>query len=149
MIKLDENNIGGDFTPITPGEYEVFPVAFEVSTSQAGNPRIQFNYVIRDDVEQEFKGRELRYDNFTVTDNAMWRINQASKAAGLDMSKDFATPEDWAQEFKNKAIRVTVGQRTYNGKTYPEVKGFKPSGVGGVRVENAPTIDISDDDLPF
>jgi hypothetical protein len=150
-FKLDASNKGGDFQQIEKGEYEVYPVAFEKSLSSNGNEMFTFNYVIRDDVEQAFKGREIRFDRFVVTDAAMWRINQASDSAGLDMNKDYADGEAWANDFKNKAVRVIVDHEERNGKTYAVVKGFKKSEVGGTRSDNSPSgqIDISDEDLPF
>jgi hypothetical protein len=152
-FKLDANNKGGDFQIVERGDYEVYPVAFEKSFSSNGNEMATFNYVIRDDVDQKFKGREIRFDRFVFTDAAMWRVNQASEAAGLDMNKEFADGEAWASEFKNKAVKITVDHEERNGKTYPTVKGFKKSDVGGTRADTGDDgtgqIDIKDDDLPF
>jgi len=162
-LRLDKDNTQG-FTLLPEGEYEVYPVAFAKETAQSsGNKMAQFNYTVRDDVDQEGKGEMIRFDNFVETDGALWRINQASEAAGLDMDKEY--PEgvwQWAEDFVNKAVRVVVGHRTYNGRTFPEVREFKPSLYGGTYTPPAkeaggsaatatPTepIDISDDDLPF
>lgn len=151
MIKLNAENVGntGGFEPIAKGEYEVFPVAFEASVSQAGNEMVQFNYVIRDDVEQKFGGRELRFDRFVASDKAMWRINQASVAADLDMNEEYDALADWAKAFKFKAVRVYVDQETNNGKTYAVVKSFKKSEIGGEHTELDNSLDISDEQLPF
>lgn len=161
-LKLDKNNTG--FSLLPEGEYEVYPTVFAKETAKTtGNKMAQFNYTVRDDVDQEGKGQEVRFDNFVESDGALWRINQASDAAGLDMDKEYDSVWDWAGDFVNKAVRIVVGHREYNGRTFPEVKEFKPSLYGGEYVAAdkpaaagattakaaAEPIDISDDDLPF
>src|SRR6185437_12498971 len=104
MSKLDRENTG--FKPIEPGEYEVYPTVFAKETASSGNKMAQFNYVIRDDVDQPGKGQEIRFDNFVETPNALWRVNQASEAAGLEMDKEYDSVWDWGADFVNKAVRV-------------------------------------------
>lgn len=159
-LKLDASNTG--FSVIEEGEYEVYPNAFAKETAQSsGNKMAQFNYIVRDDVDQPHKGQLIRFDNFVETSGALWRINQASEAAGLDMSKEYPGGVwEWAEDFVNKAVRVRVGHREYDGRIYPEINEFMPSRVGGVYVpkdEDAANpvaaqgteIEIEDDDLPF
>lgn len=166
-FKLDKNNTGFQILP--EGEYEVFPHVFAKETAQtSGNKMAQFNYIVRDDVDQPGQGQEIRFDNFVDTPAALWRVNQASEAAGLDMEKEYDDVWDWAEDFVNKAVRVKVGHRTYNDKTYPEIKEFMPSRYGGEfegkkddapanantfnepgHVKDGASLDISDDDLPF
>lgn len=158
-LKLDKDNTG--FKPIEPGEYEVYPhkLAKEVA-KKSGNKMAQFNYIIRDDVDQPSKGQEVRYDNFVETPDALWRVNQASEAAGLDMDKEYKDIHQWGEDFLFNAVRIRVGHREYNGNQYAEVKEFMPSRYPGKlskteakkndAVENdAEPIEISDDDLPF
>lgn len=167
-FKLDADNTKG-FKLLPEGEYEVYPTVFDKETAKSGNKMAQFNYTIRDDIDQEGQGTEIRFDNFVQTEGALWRINQASVAAGLDMDKEYGDDFvwEWAEDFVNKAVRVVVGHRTYNGKTFPEVREFLPSMYGGEyagkpKTEGAANtgtadpfakdgepIDISDDDLPF
>lgn len=166
-LKLDEKNTG--FKILEPGEYEVYPTVFSKEVAKtSGNKMAQFNYVVRDDVDQEGQGQEIRFDNFVESPASAWRINQASVAAGLDMDAEYEDVWDWAGAFVNRAVRVVVGHREYNGKTFPEVKSFLPSMYGGTyegkpdsAANHAPSfnndpfkndggaIDISDDDLPF
>lgn len=161
-FKLNKNDAG--FKVLPEGTYEVYPVAYaEEVAKTSGNKMAQFNYIIRDDVDQEGQGTMIRFDNFVETEAAMWRVNQASDAAGIDMDAEFESIYEWAAEFVNKAIRIEVGQRTYDGKTFPEVKFFLPSMYGGIYVPSveeeskkplsktteATGLDISDDDLPF
>lgn len=157
-FKIDKNNTG--FKIIEPGEYEVFPTVFAKEVSLNGNLMAQFNYIIRDDVDQPFKGQKIRFDNFVETEGALWRVNQASVAAGLPEDKEYDSIYEWAEDFLNKAVRVRVGHREYNGKKYPQIEEFMPSRYGGeyvpkdeaanepLKADNEP-IDIDDDDLPF
>lgn len=166
-LKLDKDNTG--FKVIDEGEYEVYPHKLAKETAKSsGNHMAQFNYIIRDDVDQPFKGQEIRYDNFVETSDALWRVNQASEAAGLDMDKEYPNGIwEWGDDFLYKAVRVRVGHRKYNGKTYPEVREFLPSMYPGElkpadakkqeadrknpykQAEHTEQVEISSDDLPF
>lgn len=155
MFKIDYNE-ASDFEPIKPGEYEVIPVRFEKKLANSGNERIIMNYEIRSDVDQPCQGQKILYDNFTITQNSMWRFHSASKAAKMPDGMDFKSMEEWAQTFLNKPIRVDVEEHVYNGKPYPRIKFFKESeALGGVKPSEDPfkddgkPIEISSDDLPF
>lgn len=153
-FKVDYNNTGTE--PIKPGEYEVTPTKYDVQAAASGNMRVIFNYEVRSDVSQPCQGQEIRFDNFTVTEKSMWRFNQASKAAGIPDGIEFGSVEEWANTFLNRAVRVVVGERTYDGKTFPEVKSFKESQFPKSKTksddpfrDDGRPIDISEDDLPF
>ncbi|WP_337220571.1 DUF669 domain-containing protein, partial [Staphylococcus epidermidis] len=143
-FKVDHSKAGQDFEPIKPGEYEVTVINYEQTTSQNGNPRIVVDYEIRADVDQPCQGQKILYDNFTVTEKAMWRFQAASKAAGFPDGMEFDSYKAWAEAFLNKHLRLDVGEREYNGKKYPQVKGFKES-----QVDPPAPLEISDDDVPF
>ncbi|WP_144519367.1 DUF669 domain-containing protein [Bacillus thuringiensis] len=129
---------------VIPGEYEVTVVHYEQTTSQNGNPRILLNYEIRSDVEQPCQGKQIRYDNFVVTENSMWRLHECSEAVGIPNHMHFKSYKEWADILLNKHLRVVVGEREYNGKTYPQVNEFKPSEVAPPR-----SMEISASDVPF
>ncbi|MGS0929527.1 DUF669 domain-containing protein [Bacillus safensis] len=145
MFTVDHSK-GDTFEPIKPGEYEATVMHFEEKTAASGNKRLVVDYEIRSDVEQPCQGQKILYDNFTVTENAMWRFQQASKAAGFPNGMKFKDHIEWANAFLNKPVRLVVGEREHNGKTYPEVKGFKLSEASA---PNADPVNISDDDVPF
>ncbi|MES1051571.1 DUF669 domain-containing protein [Bacillus thuringiensis] len=132
------------FEEVKPGEYEVIVVKYDQTTSQNGNPRIIVDYEIRSDVDQPCQGREIKYDNFVVTENSMWRWHAASEAAGFPTGMGFKSYKEWADTLLNKHLRVVVGEREYNGKKYPQVTGFKPS-----EVVPPQSIQVSDSDVPF
>lgn len=145
MFTVDHSK-GDSFEPIKPGEYEATVINFEAKTAATGNERIVVDYEIRSDVEQPCQGQKILYDNFTVTEKAMWRFHQASKAAGFPNGMKFKDHIEWANAFLNKPVRLVVGEREHNGKKYPEVKGFKLSEASA---PNPDPINISDDDVPF
>ncbi|QOZ92920.1 DUF669 domain-containing protein [Bacillus velezensis] len=145
MFTVDHSK-GEAFEPIKPGEYEATVINFEGKTAASGNQRLVVDYEIRSDVEQACQGQKILYDNFTVTDNAMWRFHQASKAAGFPNGMKFKDHIEWANAFLNKPIRLVVGEREHNGKKYPEVKAFKPSEAP---VPDTGSITVSDEDVPF
>lgn len=147
MFKVDYNNAG--FVQVKPGEYEVIPLTYDITiANNSGNERLIVNYEIRSDVEQPCKGQEIKFDNFTVHEKSMWRFNQAMKAAGIPDGTDILTLKEWAEAFMNRPVRVVVGEREYQGKTFPDVQMFKETlnPITATRYAPAPT---SDDDLPF
>ncbi|MEC2401666.1 DUF669 domain-containing protein [Bacillus subtilis] len=145
MFTVDHSK-GEAFEPIKPGEYEATVINFEGKTAASGNQRLVVDYEIRSDVEQACQGQKILYDNFTVTDNAMWRFHQASKAAGFPNGMKFKDHIEWANAFLNKPIRLVVGEREHNGNKYPEVKAFKPSEAPA---PDTGSITVSDEDVPF
>jgi hypothetical protein len=156
-LKIDHSKAEGGFTLLPKGEYEVFAKVFDTSVSQSGNDMVSFNYVVREDVpgQEDFKGQEIRFDRFVDTEAAHWRVHAASKASGMEHGVEYDTLEEWARAFKGRSLRVIVDHREYNGKTYPEVKGFKESQVGGSLPNESPfegndgKIVVDDDSLPF
>jgi hypothetical protein len=143
MFTVDHEQAKG-FEPIKPGEYEVTVINYELKKAASGNNQVVVDYEIRSDVNQPCQGQKILYDNFTVTEKAMWRFHAASKAAGFPTGKSFNSYKEWAETFLNSHIRVVVGEREHNGKKYPQVNGFK------VSESSAPAgITISDDDVPF
>jgi len=144
MFKVDHSQ-AVEFEVIKPGEYEVTVVNYELKQAESGNNRVIVDYEIRSDVDQPFQGQKILFDNFTVTDKAMWRFQAASKAAQFPDGMQFGSYKEWADTFLNKPLRLVVGEREYNGKKYPEVKGFKVSEVAAPSTN----VEVSDDDVPF
>lgn len=145
-IKLNLNREGNkEFETITPGEYEVKVANFEPKTVGDKNV-ISVDYEIRDDVDQDFKGQKIRFDDFFCTERALWKIENASIAAGFtEEEAEFDKYSDWAKTFLNKKLRVEVKlEEAKNGNKYPRVAKYLPTAAG----ETA-TIEIDDSELPF
>lgn len=153
-FKINHEDVGsGGFQVLKAGEYEVFPTAFDIRYSQAGNEMAQFNYKVRDDYDQDGKGQEIRFDNFVNTDAALWRVNSASKAAGLEDGKEYESLAEWASDFKGSAVRVVVKIEEYTNNQGEKrekntITAFKESEIGGSQAEPEP-VEINDQDLPF
>lgn len=124
-MKVDYNNT--EPGRIAPGQYEVTVAAFDVVTSTNGNQQVVLDYEIRSDVRQDSQGSRLRYDRFTFTDNAAWRINAIAKVTGIPDGYDFPSPEWFGKVMMHRSFLATVEERTYNGRTYPNVTRFDPS----------------------
>ena len=124
----DENDTG--MKPLTDGEYEVYPNAFDPAPSQTtGNPMITMNYFVREDVQQAGAGSEIRYDHFTDTPAARWRFNVLTKATKAFNNKfDFGDDQGWAQQMMGRPVRVRIEmEKDSKGKERPSVKEFMPS----------------------
>lgn len=176
-FKYNENNAGNSMIT-KAGEYEVYPNAYEYTmTNSTNRPMITMNYKVRDDVDQEGAGSEIRFDNFVHSPKSDWRFNALTKATGaFEDDHDFGNPQGWAEEMLGKPIRVKVKIEESNGKQYPSIASFKPSQeamteepeikqhdtsspttaskpaastVKDPFADGGESINISDDDLPF
>ena len=146
LIKLNINKeVKSAPQTIAPGEYEVIVSNFE--GKQVGDKNvISVDYEIRDDVDQPSQGMKIRFDDFFCTEAALWKIENASIAAGFTQEEaEFEKYSDWAKTFLNKKLRVVVKlEEAKNGNEYPRVKYYNKS-----KVQSAGPIEVSDDDLPF
>lgn len=143
-IKLNLNKeVNKEFEQVTPGEYEVRVANFEAKVVGDKNV-ISVDYEIRYDVDQNFKGQKIRFDDFFCTERALWKIENASIAAGFTQEEaEFEKYSEWAKAYLNKNLRVEIKLREHNGKEYPQVVKYLPSSA---KVE---VLEISDEMLPF
>lgn len=162
-MTVDYSKAGNGF--VEAGEYEVVAGPYSVEKARSGNMMIQFNYQIREDVDQKCQGLEIKFDNFVWTQNSLWRLQSACKAAVVPEGVDINSPDDFGVALNGKSLRVVVEmEEQENGKSYPRVKRFKESEASAPTektfVNSEPpsnddpfaggkTIDINDDDLPF
>ncbi|MER1998397.1 MAG: DUF669 domain-containing protein [Lysinibacillus sp.] len=147
MFKINHEEAGNNFELIAIGDYEVTVVNTVLGKSTNGNNKITVDYEIRSDVPQAHQGQKIQFDNFTITENAMWRLQSISKAAQFPQGMEFSSYKEWADTLLGKHLIVTVGHREYNGNKYPEVKGFKESQFGAP--EGSGPIEVNEDDIPF
>lgn len=144
---------------VAPGQYEVTVVAFDVVTAQStGNQQIVLDYEIRKDAQQESQGARIRFDRFTFTESAAWRLSAIAKATGVPDGYEFPTPEWFGKVMMHRSLLVTVEDRTYNGKTFPNVTRFDPSRQPATQPELPVDVgggftqipdDVQDEGLPF
>ena len=147
MFKINHEEAKGGFELVAQGEYEVTVVNAVTGVSTNGNNKITVDYEIRSDVPQAHQGQKIQFDNFTVTPNAMWRLQSIAKAAQFPNGMTFNSYEEWANTLIGKHLIVIVGHREHNGNKYPEVKGFKESQAGAPQGSGG--IQVSESELPF
>lgn len=121
-----------DFDLIPKGEYEVIITKIEEHTTQKGATGLNFTLVIRNDVEQKYqnrcifhtlwKRREPTQADLSVNGYGFKQIMQLAKAVRLPSGKSYETVYSLCDELGGKIMRVTVGHREYNGRTYEEVR---------------------------
>lgn len=143
-IKLNLNKEVKEFEQIAPGEYEVKVSNFEAKTVGDKNV-ISVDYEIRSDVDQNFKGLKIRFDDFFCTERALWKIENASIAAGFtEKEAEFDKYSEWANAYLNKNLRVEIKlQAANNGNQYPRVAKYLPS------QQEVKEVEVKDSDLPF
>lgn len=121
-----------DFDLIPKGEYEVIITKIEEHTTQKGATGLNFTLIIRNDVEQKYQNRcifhtfwkrkEPTQADMQVQGYSFKQVMQLAKAVKLPSGKSYETVYSLCDELGGKIMRVTVGHREYNGKTYEEVK---------------------------
>ncbi|WP_226085674.1 DUF669 domain-containing protein [Mesobacillus sp. S13] len=141
MIKLNLNkDTNKEFEQITAGDYEVTVLNFEPKKVGDKNV-ISVDYEIRSDVDQEFKGQKIRFDDFFCTERALWKIENASIAAGFtEAEATFEKYSEWGKRYVGKNLCVNV---VINAKGYPEVKKYMPT------AHPAGEIEVDDSEVPF
>lgn len=166
-----EEATGGDFAPITPGEYEfvVSEVKIEKTgpnSKAPGTDMLSLKLTIRDDVDQKFKKRVV-FDRIVFMSSLAWKIQQVYKAFGLDNGVKLRGVEDVAKHLQYQSVRAKVKNTNYTKNdgtpgTRDEVnfytKSHSPRGAAAPAAADpfaaAPTgvgagASINDADLPF
>lgn len=169
------NETKGSFGLITTGDYEVMAIEgkWDDPTDQTKTPRANFTFVVRSDVDQEFKGRKVFHDFYISRDpekveTSLGFIERFNLELGVPDGVEFATQQEWINFVLGKPVKARIATKEYNGKEYNEIKWFNESSFKQVSAQatqtpaqNAGTalpsttqeapgsIDISDDDLPF
>ncbi|MEK3995497.1 DUF669 domain-containing protein [Psychrobacillus sp. FSL K6-2365] len=145
-INYDETSTNKGFEPISKGDYEVTIVNYEIKKANTGNTVVTLDYEIRSDVQQAHQGIKVQYDNFTITENAMWKIKNISKALGFP-NKLKVSEKEWGDLLLNKNLIITVGHKPANadGKIYPKVDAYKETATSAPST----TVIVNESELPF
>lgn len=174
-VNYDEAAEGSEIIP--EGEYEcIIKYAGEDATN-GGTVYMGVTFVVRNDVDQPCKNKYIWHHiwqkkeptpaDLACSGYSSKQINAVSKAAKLPNGKKYESLSDWADELKNKIVRVTVEHEEYQGKPQVKVKWINESKFpqcshmwknADVDVsandepapsENFEQIPIADQDLPF
>ena len=136
----EESSGGGDYGPLSPGEYMMRVVAFSRNQSKAGSDQIvmRLKAIASKDgaTGGNRKGTALWY--VTLTDKARTFVRRAVYAAngGEDWSGNLLADDDAKNLFLGRLLRVIISNRTFNGKTRERVE----------QVHAAPEEWLGDDD---
>lgn len=126
-----------------PGEYNVEVVNTNVSKSQGGKDRVGVQLKI---LAGPRAGKSF-WDNITVSPEnpkamAIFFRTVANYGGDINTLRSGGTLEQLAQAFVGRRGVVNLQHRTYNGKTYHDVKSFRPdlSPVAAAPVPAAPPV---------
>ena len=111
------------------GSYEVYVSEYKMDDEEKGS----FTLTVREDVEQDYPKRKM-WVNLNTNPNIAWKLSTIARAAGVPAGTDFDTFEDYMRAVNGKSMKVVVGHREYNGKTYVDVKGFYPTRLAPYKV---------------
>ena len=131
-------------------EYELLPEgAYEVYVDRISDidtvgdiEKTSIMFRVRDDVEGEHANRTV-FTNITTADNMGWKLSNIARAAGVAAGTDFANLTQYTAAILNKPMKIMVGHREYNGKTYTDVKAFYPTRLGAY----VPKVETEDLDI--
>lgn len=149
-------------TGIADGVYEVIVNLAKEDVNKGGSEYAQLDLVIRNDVQQKhsnmhifhkiWKNKETGKYNFKTFNTLGWAFQ-------LQENKSYNSIDDLLQDFFMKTAKITVKNEKseFNGQTYDNlnVKRWEQTQLTQSqhqfkdKTNSAPTIDISDDDLPF
>ncbi|SDC07224.1 DUF669 domain-containing protein [Shouchella lonarensis] len=143
---LKVNHKAGSDNKIKAGEYEVIVHNCEKRRTQNGNPMVSVDYEIREDVNQEYGGQKIRFDNFVHTAKTEFRFQQLSRAVRLEDGMPIETADDWIKAVMGKPLRikVTVPKNEKGEDGFPEVKEYMESQAA----PPAP-VNVGQGDFPF
>jgi hypothetical protein len=129
FFKTDYKEVGdGNFTPIPEGEYEAVISEAKKETFKSGNEGVKLTLTIRTDVDQPGQKRKV-FDNLTITEKAMFKFQQVTKAAGFPEGMDFPSVEAFIKAVTFKAVRVIIKHEMYNGNPQDRVGFYKEATV--------------------
>ena len=178
-VNYDEAAEGTDLIP--EGEYECIIKYAGEDATRGGTVYMGVTLVVRNDINQPCKNKYIWHHiwqkkeptpaDLACSGYSSKQINAVSKAAKLPNGKSYDTLTDWADDLKNRCVRVTVEHEEYQGKTNAKVKWVNESkhpdcqhkwkGEEDMSKEATPAAaenstnnfqevkHMSDDDLPF
>jgi hypothetical protein len=137
MINWDPTKVKEESFQLLPdGEYDVSIIDVELRETQKGYPMAAVKAQVINN--QEFNGKWL-FHNVTFMPEDAKGAGMAKhflKSIGQPIDKPGVNIDDW----KGCTFRAKVGTRTYEGKTYNEIKGVDQTELGAAKEKN---------DVPF
>lgn len=162
-IQLDFSQADNTNSKIEDGTYEALIVSVGEDATKNGSQFMNFNLVIRKDIDQKFKNFHVwqRIFRSKADDTYPMRwINQIAKNAQMENGKKYHSYNELMDDFWNRPVKVTVKNEKseYNGKTYENtnIKNWAPTDFPNVQHKvkdpfnaTAKAAEITDEDIPF
>lgn len=132
---IDTANTNTEFSVIPEGRYEVLIKNAEEKQASNGNHKLNFSFVIRNDVQQDCKNRILFFEIWKKKQpnqqdiqvqgyNFNQLMNLVKNAGGIPDGTHFETVQDLCKVLVGKCLKVTVKHEEYNGKTNAKIDQF-------------------------
>lgn len=127
-----------DLEYITPGVYEaVIQNTSEEFTPGNGTRFMAVSMVIRNDVQQQCQDKRIEYriwttskpEAKTIEGYVEYSLALMSKACRLPETINVNSVNELSKLWIGKPVRITVGQREYNGKTYIDISKVEESNL--------------------
>jgi len=100
---------GGNRRPdVRPGQKHVALVGMAYGESRAGNVKIDTCWMVVDDPDGGTDVRGLLFDTFTLTQRAVWKLQQVAQALGQRASWDAEDEEETWKVLSQRPVLVEV-----------------------------------------
>lgn len=136
-FKTNNSKASEGFTLKPEGDYEVIIEGAEIRTLQSGTPTVAFRYVIRNDVEQQFKNGKIFHnvwkaktpseDDLAVDGFVFGQLMAVAKAAALQDGQDYETLGAFLSALVGKPMKVHLYHEPWQGKTNEKVNRHMPT----------------------
>lgn len=117
-MNIDFSNVPSR-EPLEEGLYTLTIAKVEEKTSSTGNPMLSVEYDV-----VGVEGNRKLWDNYVLTDKALWKLQELFKALGLDTSAVVSIDPN---ELVGLQVQAKVIQDEYNGDTVNRVKKIMPA----------------------
>ena len=137
-MKLDFTGIEA-YVKCAEGQHVVKLTAIEDTESQAGNDMLSATFKV---VKGQSTGAVL-YDNFVLTDKALWKLQSFLIAVGMKAEGRMTLDLD---KLIGKTCIVEVAHEEYEGKTRAKIQEFKKLSAGNGYEPDEDEDDFDDND---
>ena len=114
--KFDMSNVG-DFKRCAEGNHIAKIVEVQENTTQAGDDMLTMVFEV---IKGDSKGARV-YDNFVLTDKALWKLKQLLQALGIKCDGKIVLDLD---KLIGRACDILVYHEEYNGKTKARIDEY-------------------------
>jgi hypothetical protein len=136
MAKIDPNDAkwtegapsGDRPKPVGPGKKLLAAVGFERYFSRNGNPMLSIRFVCLLDREGSGDEKGEIYENFTLSDRALWRFVAFAQALGYPEAFDPEDDEDVSRLLTHAYVEGEVRMDEWQGKERPKIDRFARAG---------------------